>query len=88
VELTDRQQRAIDNATKAMRESLKAAYPSPQDFGVLYLCAVTGAFATLASSAAGSPLMAVINAELKSANLTLSRRSGFGAPNHPLTKRA
>jgi hypothetical protein len=88
VELSERQQRAIDNATKAMRESLKASYPRAEDHGLLYLCAVTAAFATLASSAAGSQLINVVNEQLRSANVILARRTGIGSATHPLTKRA
>jgi hypothetical protein len=84
VQLTDRQQTAIDNAQRAMRETLKAAYP--EDFPMLLVAAVTGMFASLVHGDLGRQLMTIINTELKPANLQLARRGGFGAPGHPATR--
>jgi hypothetical protein len=84
VQLTERQQAAIDNAQQALRETLKAAYP--EDFPVLFVAAVTGMFASLVHGELGRQLMSVINDTLKPANLVLSRRHGFGSPSHAATR--
>jgi hypothetical protein len=81
VQLTDRQQAAIDNAQRAMRETLKAAYP--EDFPMLLVVAVTGMFAGLVHGELGRQLMTIINTELKPANLALMRRTGIGSAGHP-----
>jgi hypothetical protein len=87
VNLTARQESAIEAAQEALREVLKAAYPAPADFSVLYMAAIVGAFTTLARAELAPQLLAVINAELKPANLVLARRTGIGAPGHPLTRK-
>jgi hypothetical protein len=87
MELTARQQAAIDAANKAMRRVLAEAYPAPADHGLLFVSAVVGSFAALARGELGRELVNLINAELKPANLVLSRRTGVGAVNHPLTKK-
>jgi hypothetical protein len=87
VELTRRQEQVIDEATKALRDTLKRAYPEPGDHAVLYLAAVVGSFVAVAGSDFGARLMAVVNEQLRPANLQLSRRSGFGSPTHPLTRK-
>jgi hypothetical protein len=84
MQLTQRQQNAIDDATKAMRQTLKAAYP--EDFPVLFVAAVTGMFASLIRGELGSQLMNVVNEELKAGNLVLTRRTGFGSPHNPAVK--
>jgi hypothetical protein len=83
VQFTPRQEAAIDNAQRALRETLKKAYPEPTDFVVLYLAAVTSAFTAVVRGELAPRLMAIVNGELKPANLTLSRARGFGALNHP-----
>ena len=50
---------------------------------MLYIAAITGTFTTLARTPLGARLMAIVNEELKPANLALSRRHGFGSPGHP-----
>ena len=82
--LTSRQEAAIAASQRAMRRVLAEAYPS--DHAVLYLAAVVGSFVAVAGSDFGARLMAVVNEQLRPVNLQLSRRSGFGSPNHPLTR--
>ena len=87
MELTARQQKAIDAANKAMRRVLADAYPAPADHGLLFVCAIVASFAALAHGELGSQLVNLINTELKPANLMLSRRGGIGSPGHPLTRK-
>jgi hypothetical protein len=84
--LTSRQDAAIAASQRAMRRVLAEAYPEPGDHAVLYLAAVVGSFVAVAGSDFGARLMNVVNEQLRPANLQLSRRSGFGSPNHPLTR--
>jgi hypothetical protein len=87
VELTRRQEEIIDEAKAAMRRTLVAAYPDPSDHGMLYLATITGAFAALCAAGLAPQLLAVVNSELRPANLQISRRTGVGAPGHPLTRK-
>jgi hypothetical protein len=84
MQLTARQQTAIETAGTAMRDSLKTAYP--EDFPVLFVAAVTGLFASLVNGELGRQLLNVINDELRPANLMLARRTGFGSPNNPAAR--
>jgi hypothetical protein len=84
--LTSRQEAAIAASQRAMRRVLAEAYPEPSDHGLLFVCAVVASFTALASSDLGARLRTVVNDELKASNLVLTRRSGFGSPNHPLTR--
>jgi hypothetical protein len=55
MELTSRQQAAIDAANQAMRRVLAEAYPEPADHALLFVCAVVGSFAALAHGELGKP---------------------------------
>jgi hypothetical protein len=85
--LTPRQEQAVAEAQRAMRDSLKRAYPEPTDHALLFVCAVTSSFASLVHGDLGSQLMNIINAELNPANLMLARARGFGSPGHPLGRK-
>jgi hypothetical protein len=85
--LTSRQEQAVAESQQAMRDSLKRAYPEPGDHAVLYLAAVVGSFVAVAGSDFGVRLMAVVNEQLRPVNMMLTRRSGFGSPTHPLSKK-